>query len=182
MPCLRPSAAVLTLAAAAAFAAACGGSDAPHGPGPSPSPSVHTTPGPVVGRFLLRVTPAASCNMGGSVALPMLAAAAGASPYPGIQALVAGGGDPLEVELMSVAQTVRGGFGTTERGALGDDGTRLWMRAIGSGPLVRSADGRGEVTAGRLAGYVAFGFGAGPEGSLGACDSVDHAFTLRATP
>jgi hypothetical protein len=172
---------VLILAAAAAFAA-CGGADAPHGPGPSPSPSVDTTPGPVVGRFLLRITPASSCNIGGSVSVPMLAAAAGASPYPGVQALLAGGGDPLEVELMSVAQTVRGGFGTTERGALGDDGTRLWMRAIGSGPLVRSADGRGEVTTGRLAGYVAFGFAAGPEGSLGACDSVEHTFTLRATP
>ena len=172
----------MLILAAAAFPAACGGADAPTGPGPSPSPSVSTTPGAVVGRFQLRITPAPGCNMGGSATFPMLAAAAGASPYPGVQALVTGGGDPLQVELMSRSLTMSGGFGTTELGALADESLRLWVRAIGSGPLVRAADGRGEIVTGRLAGYVAFGHALGPEGSLGECTAVDHSFALRAAP
>ena len=44
--------------------------------------------------------------------------------------------------------------------------------------LLMSALG-GQVVGGRLAGYVAFGHAAGPEGSLGSCDSVEHSFTLR---
>ncbi len=181
----RPRPAFLLLrGAAVVFAAAvlvaCGGAEAPTDPGPSPSPSVSGTPGVVAGRYELRITPAPACNMGGSATFPMTAAAAGASPYPGVQVLVVGGGDPLEVELMSRAGVFSGGFGTTERGALADEAIRLWLRAVGSGPLARAADGRGEIVAGRLAGSVAFGHAVGPEGSLGECTSADHAFTLRA--
>ena len=68
---------------------------------------------------------------------------------------------------------------TTEVGVLSNEAVRLWMHAIGSGAVTRAADGRGQVAAGRLLGYVAFGHAGGPEGSLGSCDSIDHSFVLR---
>jgi hypothetical protein len=116
--------------------------------------------------------------MGGPLSFPMTAAAAGVTPYPGVQVLVVGS-DTLELELLSATTTLTGGFGTTEVGALANESIRLWIRAIGSGPVTRAADGRGQVVAGRLAGYIAFGHASGPEGSLGSCDSVEHSYTLR---
>ena len=158
--------------------AGCGGSDGPHGPS-SPSPPASPQPGGVVaGPYVLTIRPAAACGMGGPLSFPMAAAAAGAAPYPGVQILLAGS-DTLELELISAANTLTGGFGTTEQGALANEGVRLWIRTIGTGPVTRAADGRGEVVTGRLAGYVAFGHAGGEEGSLGSCDSVDHSFTLR---
>jgi hypothetical protein len=53
------------------------------------------------------------------------------------------------------------------------------MRAIGTGPVTRAADGRGQIVTGKLAGYIAFGHAGGTEGSLGACTSNDHSYTLR---
>jgi predicted small lipoprotein YifL len=155
---------------------ACGGSDGPTNPG-SPSPSISPSPqaGPVAGAYLLEIRPAGSCGVGGPLTFPMVAAAAG----PGVQVLVVGDGRMLELELLSASSTLTGGFGTTEAGVLSNEAVRLWLHAIGSGPVTRGADGRGQVAAGRLAGYVAFGHAAGPEGSLGSCDSVEHTFVLR---
>jgi hypothetical protein len=178
----RPGGALRHASALAAIVliAGCGGSDAPNAPAsPSPSPSPQG-PGPVVGPYLLEVLPAAACAMGGPLSFPMVAAAAGTAPYPGVQVLVVGAGQTLELELRSAASTVTGGFGTTEAGALANESVRLWVHAIGSGAVTRAADGRGQVAAGRLAGYVAFGHAGGVEGSLGSCDSLDHSFTLRA--
>jgi hypothetical protein len=170
----RPAAALATLA----LVVGCGGADPPNGPSsPSPPPSPQTV-GPVAGAYRLEIRPAAACAMGGPLAFPMVASAAGTAPYAGVQVLLAGS-DPLELELLSAASTLTGGFGTTEQGALANESIRLWIRAIGSGPVTRAADGRGEVVSGRLAGYVAFGHAGGEEGSLGACDSVEHTFTLR---
>lgn len=162
---------------AAILMAGCGADDAPTGPGPTPSPSPQAG-GTVVGPYLLEIRPAASCGMGGPLSFPMVATAAGVAPYPGVQVLVVGS-DTLELELLSAASTLTGGFGTTEDGALANESVRLWIRAIGSGPVTRAADGRGQVVTGRLAGYVAFGHASGLEGSLGSCDSIEHSFTLR---
>jgi len=171
---LRPAAAL----AAIVLVVSCGGSDGPTAPGsPSPPPSPRAG-GAVVGLYALEIRPAAGCGMGGPLSFPMVAAAAGVAPYPGVQVLVAGS-DTLELELLSAAFALTGGFGTTEDGALANESVRLWIHAIGSGAVTRAADGRGQVVAGRLAGYIAFGHAAGPEGSLGSCDSVEHSYTLR---
>jgi hypothetical protein len=116
--------------------------------------------------------------MGGPLTFPMTAAAAGTSPHPGVQVLLAGA-ENLELELLSSSSTVTGGFGTTEEGALANETVRIWLHAIGTGNVSRAADGRGQITTGRLAGYVAFGHAGGDEGSLGSCDSTSHSFVLR---
>jgi hypothetical protein len=103
----------------------------------------------------------------------------GAGPYPGVQILVAGEMETLQLEVLSSASGINGGFGTTERGALASEAVRVWINAIGSGAVTRAADGRGQILTGRLTGYIAFGHAAGPEGSLGSCTSVDHAYSLR---
>lgn len=180
----RPGGAFRHAAALAAIAVVsgcgCGGEDSPQHPSsPSPPPPSPQAGGAVVGPYLLEVRPATACAMGGPLSFPMVASAAGVAPYPGVQVLVVGEGETLELELLSAASALTGGFGTTEDGALANEGVRLWIHAIGSGPVTRAADGRGQVVAGRLAGYVAFGHAGGEEGSLGSCDSVDHSFTLR---
>jgi hypothetical protein len=118
--------------------------------------------------------------MGGPLTFPMLAAAAGVAPYPGVQVVVVGDARLLELEFLSAASTLTGGLGTTENGVLANEGLRLWIHAIGTGAVTRASLGRGEVVAGQLAGTVAFGHANGPEGSLGSCDSVAHSFALRA--
>ena len=166
----------------AALAGGCGGADAPTDPSsPSPPPSPQGG-GALLGAYLFEIRPAASCGMGGPLTFPMTATATGAGgagPYPGVQILVVGEGETLQFELLSSTSSVAGGFGTTERGALSSEAVRVWVNAIGSGPVVRAADGRGQVLEGRLAGYVAFGHATGPEGSLGSCTSVEHAYVLR---
>ena len=117
--------------------------------------------------------------MGGPLTFPMTAVAAGTSPHPGVQVLVVGDVRLLELEFLSAATTLTGGLGTTEDGILANEGVRMWIHAIGTGPVTRAADGRGQIAAGQLAGYVAFGFANGSEGSLGSCDSVAHSFALR---
>jgi hypothetical protein len=169
-----------TVALALLVLAACGGHDAPNDPGrPSPSPTAPQPGGDLTGRYVLQVTPSAQCPMHTAVSFPMTAAAAGASPYPGVQVILAGS-ETLEGELQGLSPAlVSGGFGTTDQGVLANEGLRLWIRAIASGPVVRAGDGRGQVLSGRMAGYVALGFQLGPEGSLGSCDALDHAFVLR---
>lgn len=177
----RPGGAPRQAAALAAvvLAVACGGADGPQGPSsPSPSASPQGT-GAVVGPYLLEVRPAAACAMGGPLTFPMTASAAGVNPHPGVQVVVVGDARLLELEFLSAASTLTGGLGTTENGILANESIRMWIRAIGTGPVTRAADGRGQVVSGRLAGYVAFGHAGGTEGSLGECDSVDHSFALR---
>jgi hypothetical protein len=171
----RASASVALLAAVG-----CGGADAPGGPS-SPSPPPSASPqagGALTGAYVLEVRPAAACGMGGPLSFPMTAAAAGTSPYPGVQVLFAGS-ETLELEFLSSTTEVTGGFGTTEDGALANETVRLWIHAIGTGAVTRATDGRGQITAGRLAGYIAFGHANGDEGSLGSCDSSGHSFILR---
>lgn len=164
----------------------CGGADAPNTPSsPSPGASVSPSPqagGALAGPYTLELRPSAACGMGGPVTFPMAASAAapaGAGPYPGVQILVAGEVETLELEVLATASGINGGFGTTERGALSNEAVRVWINAIGSGAVTRAADGRGQILSGRLTGYIAFGHAAGPEASLGSCTSVDHAYTLR---
>lgn len=173
---LRPAWAAL---AATVLIVNCGGADGPQGPS-SPSPSASPSAGgAVAGAYLLEVRPAATCTMGGPLTFPMTAVAAGVSPYPGVQVVVVGDARLLELEFLSAATTLTGGLGATEEGILANEGIRMWIHAIGTGPVTRAADGRGQVVAGRLAGYVAFGHAGGEEGSLGSCDSVEHSYTLR---
>ena len=163
---------------AALFSTVCGGSEAPNNPDPSPTPSAPTSGGAVAGPYLLRVTPAAACGMGGAASFPMTAVAAGTAPYPGVQVLVAGS-DVLELEFRSAGDAMTGGLGTTEQGALASEALRVWVRTIATGAVTRAADGRGEIVTGRMAGYLALGHASGPEGSLGSCNSTDHTFSLR---
>jgi hypothetical protein len=179
----RPFAAILS----AVLAGGCGGADAPTSPG-SPDPTVSPSASPqgsgaILGAYLFEIRPAPSCGLGGPLTFPMTASATGAGgagPYPGVQVLVVGEGETLQLELLSSTSTVAGGFGTTERGALSSEAVRAWVNAIGSGAVTRAADGRGQVAEGKLVGYIAFGHAAGPEGSLGSCTSTDHAYVLRA--
>lgn len=178
MPSLTPLRRASALLAIV-FVIGCGGADAPQGPSsPPPSSPSPQGGGALAGPYLLEVLPAASCGMGGPLTFPMTAAAAGSSPHPGVQALLAGS-DTLELELLSSAGTVTGGFGTTEDGALANESVRIWLHSIGTGAVTRAPDGRGQIASGRLAGYVAFGHAGGEEGSLGSCDSTAHSFVLR---
>lgn len=156
---------------------ACGSS----GPTPLPSSTPPLPGGPVTGRYVLQVTPGPGCSMPPApLSFPMTAAAAGASPHPGVQVLVEGDGSRFELELLSMETALRGGLGTTEEGVLANDGRRLWIRAIGSGLVFRANDGRGQVPAGTLAGELALAEADGDEGALGTCQATDHAFSLRA--
>jgi hypothetical protein len=137
--------------------------------------------GPVEGRYLLEVTPAQGCAMARTpLSFPMNAAPAGTMPHPGVQVLVDGDGSRFEIEFLSAATALRGGLGTTEEGVITDEGLRAWVRAIGSAPVLRSTDGRGEVLAGTMAGDLAVAEADGEEGELGSCTSTEHSFTLRA--
>lgn len=157
---------------------ACGSS--PGGPTP-PTPTPPVPGGKVEGRYLLTVTPAPSCALAASkLTFPMTAAAAGTTPHPGVQVLVDGDGSQFELELLSTETALRGGMGSTEFGILSNESLRAWIRGIGSGPVFRSADGRGEVLAGTLAGDIALGEPDGEEGDLGSCGATDHSFSLRA--
>ena len=164
---------------AALFSTVCGGAEAPNNPDPSPSPTTPISGGAIAGRYLLRLTPASTCGMNGSASFPMNAVAAGTTPHPGVQVLLAGS-DVLELEFLSSTDAMTGGLGTTEQGALANESIRVWVRTIATGAVTRATDGRGEITSGRMGGYVAFGSAQGNEGSLGSCESTSHTFTLRA--
>jgi hypothetical protein len=110
---------------------------------------------------------------------PMVAAAAGTAPHPGIQVVLDGNPGELELEFLSENFTLRGGLGTTGDGVLSNEAVRLWMHAIGTGSVTRASDGRGEVASGTLMGYVALGGANDDEGQLGTCSARDHTFMLR---
>jgi hypothetical protein len=152
-------------------------------PGPTPSPSPSPTPQPggsLTGAYTLQITPSAACAMSRTPqSFPMAAAAAGVSPHPGVQVLLDPNGFLLEMEVLSDVVTIRGGLGTTEAGALSDQNQRMWVHAMGTGPVQHASDGRGEVISGLFAGYVALAAADGAEGQLGTCSAADHAFTLR---
>jgi hypothetical protein len=110
----------------------------------------------------------------------MQAAAGGASPHPGVQVLLEGDGSRFELEFLSTDVALRGGLGTTADGVLANEGLRVWINAIGNGPVFRTADGRGQILSGTLAGDIALAAADGEEGDLGSCHATDHAFSLRA--
>jgi hypothetical protein len=163
-----------------ALAAGCGGSS-PVGPMPSPSPSPTAQPGgTLVGRYTLSITPSASCAMPRTpITFPMTAADAGVTTHPGVQVLLDPNGFRLELEALHESFAVHGGLGTKEDGVVSDQNQRVWVRAIGAGPVLRATDGRGEVLTGTLAGYLALANLDGPEGQLGTCSAADHALSLR---
>lgn len=109
----------------------------------------------------------------------MDAAAGGTAPKAGTQVVLTGDPGALEAEFLNEGQALRGGVGTTADGALADESLRLWVRVIGSGPVTRATDGRGEVRTGTMMGYLAFGSAGGDEGDLGSC-SANHTFVLGA--
>jgi hypothetical protein len=171
----RRAQAFATLVAATMLS--CG---SPGTPTPSPDPTAQPG-GPVVGRYVAQVTPGAGCALSRSpLSFPMQAAAAGTAPYPGVQVLLEGDGSRLELELLSSANTVRGGLGTTEEGVLANEGLRVWVRGIASGSVFQGIGGRGQVPTGTLSGMIALANANGTEGQLGTCTATDHAFTLRA--
>jgi len=162
--------------------AACGSNPGTPTPSPSPSPSAPQLGGPVTGRYVIQITPSATCAMSRqTLTFPMIAADAGASPHPGVQILLDPNGFYFEWEALSnpAAFTVRGGLGTPNVGVLADENVRLWAHVIASGQVQRATDGRGQIGSGTLSGYLALGGFNGQEGELGTCTATDHAFTLR---
>ncbi|HET8646658.1 MAG TPA: hypothetical protein VFO85_14285, partial [Vicinamibacteria bacterium] len=146
---------------------ACGSSPGTPTPSPSPTP---IPGGPVIGRYLLQLTPAANCTLSRApLNFPMVAAAAGTAPHPGLQVLVEGDGSRLELELLTTETAVRGGLGTTEEGVLAQEGLRVWIRGIAAGSVFQAPDGRGQVPSGTLSGEIALAEADGEEGDLGSC-------------
>lgn len=159
--------------------AACG--SGPGGSNGTPTPTPNTTPGPVAGRYLLQIRPAAGCpTPSATFSFPMDAAVGGSTPKPGTQVVLTGAPGALEAEFLSENRTLRGGIGATADGVVANESFRLWIRVIGNASVTRAADGRGEVTSGTLMGTLAFGFPSGEEGELGFCTSGNHTFTLVA--
>lgn len=172
--------AAAALLALAVFTAGCGSHPGGPNPSPSPSPSTVQPGGNVAGGYTMQITPSASCAMSRApMSFPVAAAAAGASPHPGVQVVLDPNPFRLELEALSASFTQRGGLGTTEAGVVSDQGQRVWIHAIAGGPVQRAADGRGEILSGTMAGYIALAAVDGFEGSLGTCSATDHAFSLR---
>lgn len=133
------------------------------------------------GRYLLQITPSASCRPPvATFSFPMDAAIGGTVPKAGTQVVLTGDPGALEAEFLSEGQTLRGGIGTTAEPALANESFRLWLRVIGTAPVVRAADGRGEVRSGTMMGAMSFGTAFGDEGDLGSCTVGTHTFTLVA--
>jgi hypothetical protein len=174
--------AALRLGALALFvlATGCGGSN-PIGPMPSPSPSPTAQPGgTITGRYTLSITPSVSCAMSRApITFLMTGADAGVTTHPGIQFLLDPNGSFLELEAVYESFAMHGGLGTSDAIVVSEQGQRVWVRAIASGPIVHATDGRGELLTGTLAGYLALAPAGGFEGELGTCSAADHALSLR---
>ena len=174
--------AALRLGAVALFvlAAGCGGSN-PGGPMPSPSPSPTAQPGgTIAGGYTLSITPSASCAMSRTpISFLMTGADAGVTTHPGVQVLLDPNGFRLELEAVYESFAIHGGLGTFQEGVVSEQGQRVWVHAIGAGPVLRASDGRGQVLTGTLAGYLALAASDGFEGDLGTCSAADHALSLR---
>jgi len=176
-----PAPFALRLGAVALFAlAGCGGSN-PIGPMPSPSPSPTAQPGgTITGRYTLSITPSASCAMSRTpLTFLMTGADAGVTTHPGVQFLLEPNGSFLELEAVYESFAIHGGLGTSDAIVVSEQGQRVWVRGIASGPIVRATDGRGELLMGTLAGYLALATAGGFEGELGTCSAADHALSLR---
>jgi ABC-type phosphate transport system substrate-binding protein len=178
-PPLASAAARAAAVVLAALTAGCGSS--PIGPMPSPSPSPTAQPGgTITGRYTLSITPSVSCAMSRTpITFLMTGADAGVTTHPGVQVLLDPNGSFLELEAVYESFAIHGGLGTSDAIVVSEQGQRVWVRAIASGPIVRATDGRGELRTGALAGYLALAPVGGFEGDLGTCSAADHALSLR---
>lgn len=157
------------MVALALAAGGCGGSNGTDGGGPKPG-------GTLRGDYQLELKLSSRCTATGlsSVTLPMVVATAGSSPHPGVQATLAGAQPGLlELELKYTDYLLEGGFGTADL-VPSDQGPKVWLRAIGTGPVTQAAAGRGEVVSGSLRGDLEIG-GDG----YSPCTATDHSFSLR---
>jgi len=150
--------------------AGCGGSDGSGDSGPKPG-------GTLAGNYELQLKRSPSCNpVGGTTtySFPMVMAAAGTTPYPGIQVTLDNATPGLlEGELKYTNFVLEGGFGSADNVASGE-GPLVFVRAIGTGSVTQDTNGRGEVLSGSLRGLLQIG---GDEGDP--CSATDHSFTLR---
>ncbi len=150
--------------------AACGGSDGSGNPGPKPG-------GTLSGRYELQLKRSPSCNAVAGTAtysFPMVMAAAGTTPHPGMQVTLDNATPGLlELELKYTDFVLEGGFGAADNVA-SDEGPLVFVRAIGTGSVTQDASGRGEVLSGTLRGLLQVG---GDQGDP--CSARDHSFTLR---
>jgi hypothetical protein len=179
---LRPRSA---LAPIAALAIACSSNPTrPDPPEPTTAPS-RSDGGDLSGLYRLAIQASGSCaQVVREVSFDIQAASSAPGGTIEVQGLFAGAPDPsaLELELLRVGNTVRGGVGTREDGVVAREAVRLWVRAVGEGTVTRLPAGPGEILAGTLSGYLAFGGPAGGrQGSLGECFAPDHGFSLRAS-
>ena len=97
-----------------------------------------------------------------------------------MQVVLVGDGSLFELEFLTTEVALRGGVGSVNDGVICNEGLRVYIHAIGSGPVFRAADGRGQILNGTLSGYVALSEPGGAEGDSGTCTATDHAFILRA--
>jgi hypothetical protein len=110
----------------------------------------------------------------------MDAASAPGAPKPGTQVVLNGDPGGLEAEFIAENQTLRGGIGTTHDGVLAPERFQLFVNVVATAPVVRAADGRGEVRTGTMFGTLSFAPPFGDEAELGSCTGGPHAFTLIA--
>ncbi len=148
-----------------------------------PTPTATPTPGGTLsGRYTLEVKLAPACTVGtGTASFPIVLAPAGVEPHPGVQGLL-DTGDPalLELELKYTDFTLEGGIGTVWwAGVVSDEGLWTSVNAVGTGHVTQTGDGRGQVLAGGLRGYLEVQI-EGTEDETSGCTAADHSFMLLA--
>jgi hypothetical protein len=169
-----------TIAAALCLGAGCGSTGgSPMAPSESP-PAAPIPGGVVAGAYVLQIEGAAGCLVPlGPHRIPVVASPTGTPAQPGVQVLPAAGGAALELEFLHVADTLRGGLGTTEQGVLTAAGLRVYLRTIGTGAVTHLGSGRGEVLSGTMFGELAFSRpGDGELTTLGVCTALEHRWKL----
>jgi hypothetical protein len=135
----------------------------------------------VTGRYLLQINPAPACGAPRpSFTFTMDAAPGAVAPHRGTQVVLSGSPGALEAEFIDENDALRGGVGTTADGTVSAEGIVLRIRVIGSGALLRGADGRGEVRNGVMMGTIGFSRPNEFENTLGTCVARDHTFSLSA--
>jgi hypothetical protein len=178
-------------AALALVLAACGGNDGNNGGNDDPIPG-----GTVAGAYILTLTPAAACatTPAARVTFDVEAHVADSALGAGIQ-LVSEDAQffppgsfteavVLEGELKYDSPAARGTIATTHRGFRSREGFVVWVNGIATGQVAHLEGQPGEISSGELSGALDFGdeLDRDDRGSLGACGSPNHRWSLTLRP